>query len=185
LLHDPYTSRVIHFRRGEVTSLAVQIDHVVAMGDAWQKGAQRWASSTRIDFANDPLNLLAVDGPTNESKGDGDAATWLPPNKAYRCAYVARQIAVKARYHLWVTQAERDAMSRILTACPGQRVPREAGAARIRLATNKPVGLSGPTTVYFENCTAAIAAGAAPLYRGQPGYRPELDGDGDGVACES
>jgi hypothetical protein len=72
--------------------------------------------------------LLAVDGSTNEAKGDGDAATWLPPNKAYRCAYVARQVAVKARYRLWVTQAEHDAIARVLTSCPGQRVPVEGGA---------------------------------------------------------
>ena len=82
------------------------------------------ATTTRAAFANDPLNLLAVDGPHQPRKGDGDAATWLPPNKAFRCAYVARQIAVKHRYTLWVTAAERDAMVRVLTTCPGQPLPR-------------------------------------------------------------
>jgi hypothetical protein len=95
----------------------VQIDHVVPLADAWQKGAQQWSPAKRIDFANDPLNLLAVDGPTNQAKSDGDAATWLPPNKAYRCAYVTRQVAVKARYGVWVTQAEHDAIARILSRC--------------------------------------------------------------------
>ena len=121
---------MIAFRRGPGTSTAVQIDHVVALGDAWQKGAQQLAPGVRLALANDPLELLAVDGPTNERKGDGDAATWLPPNKAFRCQYVARQVAVKARYHLWVTAAERDAMARVLSTCPGQRLPTGAGQTR-------------------------------------------------------
>jgi hypothetical protein len=123
-LHDPYTGTTIAFVRGRGTSNAVQIDHVVALSDAWQKGAQRWSTATRTAFANDPLNLLAVDGPTNQRKGDGDAATWLPPRKSFRCAYVARQIAVKHRYALAVTLAERDAMVRVLTSCPRQALPR-------------------------------------------------------------
>lgn len=123
-LTDPYTGTRIAFVRGRSTSNAVQIDHVVALSDAWQKGAQRWTTATRTAFANDPLNLLAVDGPTNLRKGDGDAATWLPPRKAFRCAYVARQVAVKHRYSLSVTAAERDAMVRVLTTCPGQALPR-------------------------------------------------------------
>jgi hypothetical protein len=103
-LDDPYTGQPIAFVRGEGTSARVQIDHVVALSDAWQKGAQQWSTSTRTRFANDPLNLLAVDGPTNQAKSDGDAATWLPPRTSYRCAYVARQTAVKARSRLWVTR---------------------------------------------------------------------------------
>ena len=123
-LADPYTGATIAFVRGRGTSNAVQVDHVVALSDAWQKGAQRWSTSTRTAFANDPLNLLAVDGPTNQRKGDGDAATWLPPRKAVRCQYVARQVAVKARYALSVTVAERDAMVRVLTTCPAQPLQR-------------------------------------------------------------
>lgn len=122
VLHDPYTGTTIDFVRGQGTSSRVQIDHVVALSDAWQKGAQQWDQAKRVAFANDPGDLLAVDGPTNEKKGDGDAATWLPPDKSFRCAYVARQIGVKARYGLWVTQAEKDAMERVLTVCPGQEV---------------------------------------------------------------
>lgn len=120
-LHDPYTGKEIAFVRGP-RSDAVQIDHVVALADAWQTGAQSWKPATRISFANDPLELLAVDGPTNERKGAGDAATWLPARKAYRCAYVARQVAVKAKYGLWVTKAERTAIAAILATCPGQRL---------------------------------------------------------------
>ena len=117
ILNDPYTGQTIHFQRGEKSSSKVQIDHVVALSDAWQKGAQQLSAEEREKLANDPLNLLAVDGPANQAKGDGDAATWLPSNKPFRCQYVARQIAVKRRYRLWVTEAEKSAMSSILEKC--------------------------------------------------------------------
>jgi hypothetical protein len=117
-LADPYTGGSIAFVRGEQTSALVQIDHVVALSNAWQTGAAQIGPERRVAFANDPLNLLAVDGATNSSKGDGDAATWLPPDRHYRCAYVSRQVAVKSAYSLWVTPAEHDAMSRVLAACP-------------------------------------------------------------------
>jgi hypothetical protein len=122
-LNDPYTGKIIEFKRGADTSADVQIDHVVAISDAWQKGAQQLTKQRRIELANDPLELLAVDGPANQAKGDGDAATWLPPNKLFRCQYVARQIAVKAKYELWMTQAEHDAIVGILSNCPGQLLP--------------------------------------------------------------
>lgn len=124
-LEDPYTGKTIAFVRGADTSDDVQIDHVVALSDAWQKGAQQLDFEKRLALANDPLNLLAVDGKTNNAKGDSDAATWLPPNRAYRCRYVARQIAVKIKYQLWVTTGEHDAMARVLSDCPGQTLPVE------------------------------------------------------------
>lgn len=116
---DPYTGTHIDFEHGERTSPLVQIDHVVALSDAWQKGAQQLTAEQRLAFANDPLNLLAVDGPANSAKGDSDAASWLPPNRAYRCEFVGRQIAVKTKYGLWVTPAEHDAMQRVLDGCAG------------------------------------------------------------------
>ncbi len=122
-LHDPYTGETVAFVRGNTTSDDVQIDHVVALSDAWQKGAQQLTGEVRRQLANDPLNLLAVDGPANNQKSDSDAASWLPPNKPYRCRYVARQIAVKEKYQLWVTQAEHDAMRGVLEGCPGQLLP--------------------------------------------------------------
>ncbi|MET3921743.1 HNH endonuclease family protein [Arthrobacter sp. UYEF20] len=123
---EPYTGALIAFRRGAESSKAVQIDHVVALGDAWQKGAQQLTAQQREHLANDPLNLIAVDGQANQDKSASDAATWLPPNKAIRCHYVARQISVKAAYRLWVTPAEKDVMKRILGSCPQQQtiVPR-------------------------------------------------------------
>lgn len=117
-LADPYTGKLIRFIRGTETSSAVQIDHVVALSDAWQKGAQLLTPALREEFANDSLELLAVDGHTNQNKGDGDAATWLPPNKAFRCAYVARQVSVKIKYSLWITVAEKSVMQDILNQCP-------------------------------------------------------------------
>ena len=122
-LSDPYTGQRIAFKRGANSSGAVQIDHVVALSNAWQTGAQQLSSEQQISLANDPLELLAVVGPANQQKGDGDAATWLPSNKPFRCQYIARQIAVKKKYSLWVTPPERTAMERILASCPEQRLP--------------------------------------------------------------
>lgn len=122
-LNDPYTGKTIAFARGAATSALVQIDHVVALSNAWQTGAQQLTSERRVALANDPLELLAVDGQANQKKSDGDAATWLPSNKAFRCRYVARQIAVKQKYGLWVTSAERAAIQTILAKCPDERLP--------------------------------------------------------------
>lgn len=211
-LADPYTGTSISFLRGQTTSTAVQIDHVVALSDAWQKGAQQLTTEQRTAFANDPLNLQATDGPTNMKKGDGDAATWLPPNKGFRCEYVARQISVKATYGLWVTQAEHDAMARILGDCSGQLAPTNAqvpaapasvapapapAPAPVALGAPAPVAPApapapvapapaapAPAAAYYANCAAARAAGVAPLYEGQAGYRAGLDRDLDGIACE-
>jgi hypothetical protein len=124
-LADPYTGRSIAFVRGPRTSAAVQIDHLVSLGDSWQTGAQQLTQAQREALANDPLNLLAVDGPANEAKGDGDAATWLPANKSVRCMYVARQIAVKTKFGLWLTAGERNAMSTVLKSCPNEPLPTE------------------------------------------------------------
>ncbi|MGD8151306.1 HNH endonuclease family protein [Ornithinimicrobium sp. Y1694] len=122
-LNEPYLGEQREFILG-VTSTAIHIDHLVSLSDAWQKGAQQWTSATRVNFANDPLNLWAVDGGQNNSKGDGDAATWLPPNRAARCDLVSAQTGVKHTYGLWVTQAEQDAIRRVVTeSCPGRVLP--------------------------------------------------------------
>jgi hypothetical protein len=122
-LADPYTGKMIAFKRGKTSSMAVQIDHVVALSDAWKSGANAWSTAERYQFGNDMENLLAVDGPTNTDKSDASAAYWLPPNAGFDCEYVARQIAVKARYGLTVTTAERGAMLAALHGCPGQDLP--------------------------------------------------------------
>jgi len=122
-LLDPYSGEKIAFERGVATSSDVQIDHVVALSNAWQTGAFKLTYEKRLAFANDPMNLLAVKGRLNSQKGDGDAATWLPPRKDIRCAYVAQQIVVKAKYGLWVTPPEKAAMVGLLSKCPGFKAP--------------------------------------------------------------
>ncbi|AZG48061.1 hypothetical protein D7316_04674 [Gordonia insulae] len=205
-LDDPYTATRIQFMRGKTTSSAVQIDHVVALSDAWQKGAQQLSPMERRNFANDPRNLQATDGAANQQKGAGDAATWLPSNKSYRCVYVTRQIDVKSIYRLWVTQAEKDAMVRILAGCGGTPVAStpptsDLSETATRTATPAPAYTPPPSTqrpmyvapppagddggsTYYANCSAVRAAGADPIRVGEPGYRPGLDRDGDGVGCE-
>ena len=123
MLVDPYSGDTINFLRGNITSMAVQIDHVVALSNAWQTGAFKLSADQRKALANDPLNLFAVKGRLNSQKGDGDAATWLPPLKSFRCAFVAQQIAVKAKYSLWVVPPEKAAMQLILEKCPTQKLP--------------------------------------------------------------
>ena len=123
ILLDRYSGETINFVRGNVTSMEVQIDHVVALSNAWQTGAFKLTVLQRTALANDPMNLFAVKGRLNLQKSDGDAATWLPPLKSFRCAYIAQQIAVKAKYSLWVTAPEKEAMLRILTTCPKQLLP--------------------------------------------------------------
>lgn len=113
-LHEPYTGQLIDFERGDGQ---VEIDHVVALADAWAKGAQKLDEETRRNFANDPRNLRAVETRANRQKGAGDAATWQPPNKAYRCDYARAQIEVKHAYGLWVTAAEYEALDRELGRC--------------------------------------------------------------------
>ncbi|MGV8966564.1 MAG: GmrSD restriction endonuclease domain-containing protein [Cellulomonas sp.] len=196
-LVDPYGGLTIAFQRGEATSGEVQIDHVVALSDAWQKGAQQWTADTRERFANDYLNLLAVDGPLNAQKSDGDAATWLPPNKGFRCEYVARQVVVKITYGLWVTAAEQSAMVGVLSTCPDQVLPDGVTPPPVAAApapapvpdpapapAAEPQPAPAPADVSYANCAAARAAGAAPVLRGDPGYAAKLDRDGDGIGCE-
>ena len=185
-LRDPYTTKTIYFVRGPQSD-RVQVDHVVALADAWVKGAQRWPAAKRVAFANDSLNLLAVDGPTNQRKGAGDAATWLPPAKGYRCQYVARQASVKRKYGLWVTAAERAAMLGVLHGCLPQRLVVSTafrlGGGTTAAPAPAPVPVPAPG-VYYANCTAVRAAGAAPIRPGDPGWDPTFDGDHDGVGCE-
>jgi hypothetical protein len=200
---DPYKGETYDFDRNANT---LDIDHIVARSNAWQTGAAKFDEETLKEFGNDPLNLLAVSSGLNRQKGDGDAATWLPPNKSYRCEYVARQIAVKHKYDLWVVKPEKAAMERVLSDCadepaftedvdwpgPGdgdnvttKRDPGVKGSSGTgSLSSGSKKSTSGVGSNPFENCTAAREAGAAPVHRGDPGYGSHLDRDGDGVGCE-
>ncbi|PTW90490.1 excalibur calcium-binding domain-containing protein [Microbacteriaceae bacterium MWH-Ta3] len=200
-IDDPYTGQTITFVRGQDTSAEVQIDHMVALSNAWRTGARTLSWDMRVALANDPLNLLAVDGPTNGAKSDSDASQWLPPRVSYHCAYVAKQISVKAAYTLWVTASEKAAMIDVLEECPTQRMytstyPRRVASGTLLIPAGPSASGSGGTVdsggtyVYpagaqpWASCAAARAAGAAPVLRGTPGYAPRLDRDGDGVGCE-
>lgn len=165
---DPYTRRQITFVRGGASE--VDIDHVVALADAWQKGASSWIFRKRLALANDPLNLLAVDASANRQKGAGDAATWLPSNKAYRCPYVARQVAVKAKYRLWVTAAERTAIARVLSSCPTQVAPKGGNPTLAPVA-----GTSSPR--------ATASKTATPRPTGTKSSRTYVQGVHPGAYC--
>jgi hypothetical protein len=206
-LQDPYTGTTIHFEYGGASE--VDIDHMVALSDAWQKGAASWQFAQRVAFANDPLNLEPVDASVNRQKSDGDTATWLPPNKRYRCEYVARQVAVKTKYGVWVTQAELDAMVRVLDTCPNQALPDFGSQPIIASNTGGPAPTPAPTTSApapapapvavpapapaptpaldprFPYCKDAIPAGYGNYVKGvDPEYDWYRDADGDGIVCE-
>ncbi|MDN4474697.1 DUF1524 domain-containing protein [Demequina sp. SYSU T00192] len=193
-LADPYTATEIRFQRGGASE--VDIDHIVALSDAWQKGAFAWDEETRVEFANDPLNLEPVDAGANRQKGDADAASWLPSSTAFRCDYVARQIAVKAAYGVWVTQAELDAMLLVLDTCPGQGLPARGDDLDVVVDPSVPVATgeatpsptataASSTDPRFSSCAKALDAGYGPYVRGEDEeYGWYRDGDGDGTVCE-
>ncbi len=120
-IYEPYLGVWMDFKEKSEISKGLQIDHIVALSDAWQKGAQYKDKDTRFKIATDPLNLIAADASENMKKSDGDAATWLPKNKSFRCQYIARQISVKYKYGLWVSSSEKDAMVRVLNSCTEER----------------------------------------------------------------
>jgi hypothetical protein len=192
---DPYSGISKTVTHNNISS--IDIDHVVALSDAWQKGAQSWTAGKRIAFANDLINLLATSESINSAKGDGDTATWLPPRRSFRCHYVARQVSVKTKYGLWVTRAEKDAMKRVLSTCPDQRLITPAQARRVKDPTPDIVHLEPSTPKReggghgngldprFGTCREAIDAGYGPYVRGRdPEYYWYSDRDDDGVVCE-
>jgi Protein of unknown function (DUF1524)/Excalibur calcium-binding domain len=191
-IRDPYTGTIISFERGGSEARELDIDHVVPLGDAWQTGAALWSFDKRVAFANDPTNLLAVDPHNNRQKGDADAASWLPPDKAYRCAYVARQVAVKAGYGLWVTPAEKTAMARVLSTCPNEGLPGKVHVTLVGNPTLPTVTLPSTSSSAaqgldprFSTCKEAKAHGYGPYVRGKdPEYAWYRDADSDGVDCE-
>jgi Protein of unknown function (DUF1524)/Excalibur calcium-binding domain len=196
---DVYTSHVIHFVRGGLYSQGLDIDHVVALGNAWATGGQYESAAIRLKIATDPLNLLAVDPSQNRQKSDSNAASWLPPVASYRCSYVARQIAVKKKYGLWVVAPEKAAMQRILNTCPLRRIP-VGGLPYPMAADLRPPKPSittttishSPTSVAaggddprFATCAAAKAQGYGPYVQGKdPEYYWYRDGNHNGVDCE-
>lgn len=199
-LHEPYTGKTVTFAKAN--AVAVQIDHVVPLSLAHQLGAAQWPRGEAVSFANDPANLLAVDGQANEDKSDSGPDSWLPPNKAYRCTYVIHFTRVISLYHLRLTAPMKAAIVAQLNTCstvvgdpahlaalPTADWPRAARFGTTTVAvpageTPAPVpSTSGNGDVYYANCAAVRAAGKAPLHRTDPGFRAALDANHDGVAC--
>jgi hypothetical protein len=193
-LRDNYTEVTIDIN----DPAGIDVDHMVALADAWQKGASRWPAAKRIAFANDPLNLQPTLSAVNSAKGASDVASWLPPNRAYRCEFVARIIAVKTKYELWVTQPEAEAMLQVLSRCPNQAViepgsqPTVASDAVVAAEAPQPSAPSPRPSVdgpsldpRFPSCRAATSAGYGNYRNGiNPEYDWYRDADGDGIVCE-
>jgi hypothetical protein len=117
-LHDPYTNTTVAFQRGAKVGEAVQIDHIVPLAYAWDMGAYNWALPERLRFANDPANLLAVEGQANQDKGDSPPAQWMPPNTAFACQYAMQFIAVLRGYGLPVDAPSVPVLQRAAETCP-------------------------------------------------------------------
>jgi len=200
---DPYGCKVVEgdwvsAYDGEETTTPSEfdIDHVVALKEAWESGAWNWSASARKAFANDlsdDRTLIAVSASSNRSKSDKDPSNWLPPLSADLCRYLGDWVSIKARWSLTMDQSEFGRIRNLLTSdCAGLRirvpdpppvsVPPPSGNSDEPATTVGAGGSDGD--VYYANCTEARAAGAAPLYRGEPGYRSAMDRDNDGVACE-
>jgi Excalibur calcium-binding domain/Protein of unknown function (DUF1524) len=177
---------------GVVTTEAatIDVDHVVALKEAWDSGAWSWDPARRAAFATDLTDtrtLRAVTATTNRSKGDRDPSNWMPPAKADECSYLADWISIKARWSLSMDQSEAGRIHNLVDGdCPGLTVARwaEVPAIVTTQSTAGPATTAASEAPYYANCTAARAAGVTPLLRGAPGYRPALDRDDDGIACE-
>jgi hypothetical protein len=118
VLRDPYTSGTIAFMRGSQTGAAVQIEHIVPLAYAWDQGARNWTDEMRVRFANDPANLLAVDGPTNQDKGDDEPALWMPPNAAFHCQYAVQFAEVMRGYALAIDEPSASVLRAAAATCP-------------------------------------------------------------------
>jgi len=117
-LHDPYTNAIVAFVRGAQTGAAVQIEHIVPLAYAWDLGARNWTDEMRVRFANDPANLLAIEGQINQDKGDQEPADWMPPNTAFHCQYAMQFIEVLRGYALPVDAPSAAVLRDAAATCP-------------------------------------------------------------------
>ncbi len=179
----------------------LEIDHVVALKEAWDSGAWAWTPATRVAYANDlsdARTLRAVSVATNRSKGDRDPSNWLPPDSNDVCTFISDWVSIKARWGLSMDSSEFGRIGNLLRGqCQGSEVapwsmadvsiapiPQVAPAPPLASVPAVEPATAPSSGVYYANCTAARAAGAAPLHVGEPGYRLALDRDKDGIACE-
>lgn len=205
--NDPYTAKVINFNAGDGKGGGVDIDHIIPLSLGWKTGASEWDATKRLKFANDPLNLMASDSGENRKKGDKDASAYLPPNKAFHCEYVARQVTVRVKYGTWITSAEKNAIYTVLQTCPtqpltadtwGVSVDKSSPVAPANPAEPAPVAPVAPEAPadpapvagtngndpQFSSCTKAKAGGFGPYTTADPEYGWYKDGDNDGTVCE-
>lgn len=115
-LRSPYTGAVVIFRRDR-RATAIQIDHIVPLAFAWDMGAFAWPPARRADLANDPANLVAVDGDSNQDKSDSEPGRWMPPNTGFHCQYAIQFVDVLTAYGLQVDRSSRDVLTRALQQC--------------------------------------------------------------------
>lgn len=168
----------------------LDVDHVVPLAEAWRSGAKKWNTATRTAYANDmgyKGSLMAVSASSNRSKGDRDPQAWMPTQSSYRCTYAKTWIAVKYRWRLAIDSGERAAIASVLQSdCSNlaMKLPKRASVKTGGSTGGGSTKPSGSGSAYYKNCDAARAAGAAPVYAGDPGYGRHLDRDGDGVGCE-
>jgi hypothetical protein len=175
----------------------VEVDHVVALKEAWDSGAWAWSPEQRQAFANDlsdSRTLRAVSSAANQAKSANDPVNWMPPQQDYWCTYLGDWVAIKVRWGLSMDQSEFGRIRNIVRErCPEWRIEPvdqlpDFFAATLSVQPLAPLPLvgsgAGSVGVYFDDCDDARAAGAAPVRRGDPGYRSGLDRDDDGVGCE-
>lgn len=117
ILVDPYTGGEFVFERGSAHAGELHVDHIVALADAWHKGAEAWTEEERTWFANDPMNLVVTFGQVNQSKGASDASSWVPPDESAWCGFAIHVVWVKQEYELAVTTDEGAALERLLRTC--------------------------------------------------------------------
>ena len=168
----------------------LDIDHVVPLAEAHRSGAVYWDPQRREAFANDlahPGSLIAVTASSNRSKSDGDPASWVPSNGAYRCEYLARWVEVKVRWELSVDPTEHDVISTGLTDCPAHYASPATPPPPSPVTGTPPHSQVSPApggVPWYANCSEVHAADAAPITTDDPGFRSAFDRDGDGVGCE-
>lgn len=187
-------------------STDMDVDHLVALAEAWRSGAANWNDAGRERYANDldyPISLLAVTAATNRSKGDQDPAAWMPPNASYDCVYLAHWVAVKWRWNLTMDPAEHAAVKRGMDRCSAKSLLVADPGASMKLKTTGVGSVTGPAVKVDppaakpnpatpapqvsapRTCAEAQAAGLGPFRRGVDAeYESYRDGDGDGVVCE-
>ncbi|WP_420110657.1 HNH endonuclease family protein [Pseudactinotalea sp.] len=173
-LRDPYTGHIVDFRRGPDTSAEVQIDHVVALADAWRKGAAGWPSHVALAFANDPANLVPTEGAVNQDKGASDAATWMPPNTGFHCAYAVQQVAIKSAYGIGVTSEEVGALAETLARCPPAPAATGVSALGVNLASDthpERAAIARPATATITERSGRVLARSDHRHLGHRSHR--------------